>query len=373
MVESTNISCWARPEERRVHATTAAALAVLCVALLGVAALLTPSAAAQTTGQVPVASAPRVSAVDAIVLPVSDMDRSVEFFSKVLTFQTLSDVEVMGGAYERLEGVFGLRMRVVRMKLGDETLELAQYLAPEGRPLPVDSRSNDHWFQHIAIVVTDMDRAYARLREFKVRHTSTGPQRLPDWNAAAGGIKAFYFKDPDGHALEVIWFPEGKGDPKWRDPRRGDNLFLGIDHTAIVVSDTEASLRLYRDVLGMRVAGAAENYGTEQEHLNSVSGARLRITGLRAGAGPGVEFLEYLAPTDGRPTPVDVRSNDMMGWQVRFTSPDARAAEAGLRAARTRMVSPGLIQTSDASLGFVAGMVVRDPDGHAIEIVQESR
>lgn len=100
---------------------------------------------------------------------------------------------------------------------------------------------------------------------------SEGPQRLPDWNPAAGGIRAFYFRDPDRHPLEVLQFPAGKGDPKWA---RRDRLFLGIDHTAIVVSDTEASLRFYRDALGLRVAGAAENWGPEQERLNHVSGAQ---------------------------------------------------------------------------------------------------
>ena len=123
---------------------------------------------------------------------------------------------------------------------------------------------------------------------------------MPDWNKNAGGIEAFYFKDPDGHVLEVLAFPPGKGDPRWQEKGR---LFLGIDHTAIVVGDTEASLRFYRDTLGMRVAGGAENYGTEQEHLNNVFGARLRITALRAEKGPGIEFLEYLAPSDGRPRP----------------------------------------------------------------------
>ena len=41
---------------------------------------------------------------------------------------------------------------------------------------------------------------------------------------------------------------------------------------------------------GMRVAGESENYGDEQEHLNNVFGARLRITGLRALRGPGSSF-----------------------------------------------------------------------------------
>src|SRR5438132_13918680 len=137
-------------------------------------------------------------------------------------------------------GVFGLRVRAVRLRLGEEQIELLQFLAPGGRPIPVDSRSNDRWFQHVAIIVSDMAAAYARLRSFNVQHAPSGPQRLPDWNPNAGAIEAFYFRDPDGHNLEVLAFPAGKGPAKWHNP--GGRLFLGIDHTAIVVSDTERSL-----------------------------------------------------------------------------------------------------------------------------------
>ncbi|CAN1210155.1 hypothetical protein TUMEXPCC7403_08165 [Tumidithrix helvetica PCC 7403] len=84
---------------------------------------------------------------------------------------------------------------------------------------------------------------------------------------------------------------------------RGDRIFLGIDHTAIAVGNTETSLKFYRDLLGMRLAGTSENFGTEQEHLNNVFGAKLHISGLRATTGLGVEFLEYLAPSDGKPFP----------------------------------------------------------------------
>src|SRR6058998_3146524 len=192
---------------------------------------------------------PLVQGVDAIGITVTDMDRAVDFYSKVLTFQKVSDTEVAGENYEHLEGVFGLRMRVVRMRLGDEFIELTEYLVPKGRPIPVDSRSNDRWFQHIAIIVSDMDKAYESLRQRRVEHASPAPQRLPDWNVNAGGIRAFYFKDPDGHPLEILWFPGGKGDPKWHRP--SDRLFLGIDHTAIIVSDTAQSLRCYRDTLGL--------------------------------------------------------------------------------------------------------------------------
>ncbi|HET9445541.1 MAG TPA: VOC family protein, partial [Steroidobacteraceae bacterium] len=261
-------------------------------------------------GAVARADAPQtqtVSTVDSIGITVNDIDRAVDFYSRVLSFTKLAEREVAGEQYERLYGVFGMRLAIVTMQLGDERIELMQFLAPRGRPTPVDSRSNDRWFQHVAIIVSDMDRAYARLRQHKVEHASSGPQLLPAWNPNAGGIAAFYFRDPDGNHLELLQFPPGKGDPKWA--RATDKLFLGIDHTAIVVGDTDTSLKFYRDSLGMHVAGASENYGPEQERLNNVFGARLRITALRARSGPGVELLEYLAPRTGRPMPVDTLAN----------------------------------------------------------------
>lgn len=319
------------------------------------------------TAEPPVSLVVRVGAIG---MTVSDMDRSVEFYSKVLSFEKISDVEVAGENYEHLEGIFGLRMRVVRMQLGTEFIELTEYLAPKGRPFPADTRSNDRWFQHIAIIVSDMDKAYAWLRQNKVEHASTGPQRLPDWNKNAGGIKAFYFRDPDRHYLEILQFPEGKGDPKWH--QANDKLFLGIDHTAIVVSNTDASLKFYKDLLGLSIAGTSENYGTEQQHLNNVSGARLRITSLHAsGGGPGIEFLEYLTPRDGRSFPVDEHANDLSHWQTTLTISAANPLSQALPAEGSRFVSMGVVTFSDQRLGFAQGLLVRDPDGHVMELIQK--
>lgn len=298
-------------------------------------------------------------AVDSVGIPVSDMERSRAFYRDVLGFRQVADREVFGEPYEKLFGVFGVRLRAVRMQLGEEFIELMQFQTPRGRPLPVDSRSNDRWFQHVAIIVSDMDKAYAILRSHFVAYASTAPQRLPDWNPNAGGIEAFYFRDPDQNHLEILAFPPGKGQAKWQ---RKDAVFLGIDHTAIVVADTERSLAFYRDRLGLAVAGASENHGTEQEHLNNVRGARLRITALRGAGGPGIEFLQYLAPTDGRDIPADSRATDGWYWQINLTGTDgARRADA----LDARRVSEGLAEFPSRELGAAAGLVVRDPDGHA--------
>jgi catechol 2,3-dioxygenase-like lactoylglutathione lyase family enzyme len=346
--------------KNRTPAIVTATLPLLIVLALGVAG------AADTT-------AARGRAVEAIGITVSDLDRALDFYTRVLTFELESLVEVASEEHERLLGVFPLRARIARLRLGDERIELYDFLAPEGRPYPPDSRSNDAWFQHVAIITGDMARAYAWLRQHGVAHVSSGPQLLPDWNPNAGGIRAFYFRDPDGHPLEILEFPAGKGQEKWHRPSVG--LFLGIDHTAIAVADTERSLAFYRDVLGFAVAGASENWGPEQERLNAVFGARLRITALALPDGPGVELLEYLAPGDGRALPPDAAVNDLLHYQtVVSASPgaDLDRLAAGVRAQGLPWVSPGPVtMPANDDLPFERAILVRDPDGHALQLIEE--
>jgi len=302
-----------------------------------------------------------VREVGAIGLTVGDLDRELIFYTNTLLFELVSVSEVSGKAQDALLGLSGVKLRMATLKIGDERITLTKHLVNKGRPIPADSLSFDHWFQHIAIVVSDMDKAYARLRSHKVKHVSTEPQTLPEWNKGAAGIKAFYFRDPEDHVLEIILFPPGKGDPKWQ--RQGTNIFLGIDHTAIVVSGTDKSLAFYRDLLGLRVVGESENYGLEQEHLNQVFGARLHITGLRAEHGPGIEFLEYIAPPGGRDLPADAKSDDLVFWNTHLVADDVAELSAKLHDGGAVFVS---------SPGSVRSQIVRDPDGHAMQLDEPS-
>ncbi len=302
--------------------------------------------------------------VEAVGFTVSDMDKAVDFYSKVLSFKKISDTEVYGTKYEKLENVFGLRMRVVRMQLGDEIIELTDYLTSGGKSIPEDARSNDLTFQHIAIVVSDMDKAYQQLRRFNVEHVSTGPQTIPVSNKAAAGVKAFYFHDPDNHNLELIYFPAGKGNPKWQ--QANGKLFLGIDHTAIGISSTEKSLKFYRDVLGLALKGESFNFGTEQEHLNNVEGASLHISGLRASDGPGVEFLEYLKPGPGAIYATDTRSDDIINWQTTITVSHLDLLFNTLKEKGYEFVSKEIVALENGSEATERALIIRDPDGHQV-------
>ena len=309
-----------------------------------------------------------VQSIAAVGFTVSDMDRAVAFYREVLTFEPVTDVEVDGPEYDHLWGIFGVRARIVRMRLGGQLLELTEFLSPPDlRPIPAPSYSHDLWFQHVAIVVRDMDEAWARLRKHHVRQISPRPQTIPVSNAAAAGIRAIKFRDPDGHNLELLWFPEGKGNPIWKKP--GRDLFLGIDHTAMTVRSTENSIRFYHDLLGLTVGGRTRNMGSEQEHLDSLPGARARVTGLIPKVSPpAAEFLEYERPVAGRPMPSDSHPTDLWHWQTTLIVPDVDAAAASLQGMAS-FVSTGVVRLPDGSSGFAKRLLIRDPDGHALQLV----
>jgi catechol 2,3-dioxygenase-like lactoylglutathione lyase family enzyme len=308
----------------------------------------------------------QVKSIQSIGFTVTDIDRSVDFYTKALGFSLISDTIVNGKAVANLVEIPS-RIRIVTLKLGDEQIRLRQYLDLQGKPIPLDSQSNDLWFQHLAIVVSDMDRAYAHLQAFPIEAISTAPQTIPPGNKEASYIQAFKFRDPDRHPLELIWFPQGKGQKKWH--QKSDRLFLGIDHTAIAIANTEQSLQFYRDRLGMQVDGGSFNWRETQARMDDLPNAKVRITALRlAHGGVGIELLDYLQPADGRPMPADLKSFDLAYVQVELIVSDINQAVRQLQQHKLQ-VSPVQLD----NLGTQQGYLVKDPTGHSILLVAESK
>ncbi len=301
-------------------------------------------------------------------LTVSNLDAAVSFYEQALGFSKVGERVVTDRNYDYLTGVFGTRVRSATLQLGDERIELEQYLTPAGQPIPVDSRSNDLWFQHFAVVVSNMERAYDHVRQFAVQSISSAPQTIPESNKGAAGIKAYKFKDPDGHPLELLWFPSDKGRPKWQQP--GGRLFLGIDHSAIGISSTERSTAFYRDLIGLAVAGGGVNTGMTQEQLDNAFGAVVRITGLRPerDASPGLEFLQYVTPSGGRPSPLNLRPNDLVLTRTVIEVDDLDRLTMRLQGSGVTFISPAAIAVAGAP--WSKGLMVKDPDGHAVLLVE---
>ena len=251
---------------------------------------------------------------------VADLDRAVSFYCDGLGFR-LASRGPGDPTVSALLGLPGVAVEEAVLRLGDEEVALVRF-DPPGVPYPPDSRSDDGWFQHLAIVVDDMAAAWQKLAACSPGSISTnGPERLPPRN---GGVIAVKFRDPDGHPLELIQFPPGGGRPAWQRKAGAAPGPLGIDHSAMAVASTARSLRFYRR-LGFRVAARSWNNSPAQSRLDGLRGARVRVTGLRfpSPVGPGLELLRYTPP--GRPAPTLAANALLTDWVTLSAGP------AGLR------------------------------------------
>jgi catechol 2,3-dioxygenase-like lactoylglutathione lyase family enzyme len=313
----------------------------------------------------------------------ADAASAAGFFCEALGFRRLGEpLEIQGGPYADLVGLSGATMRLLRLGIGGETLELTEVLDPgpggrPGRPIPADSRSNDRWFQHICLVVPAIEPVLERLRPLIGDGTlpspiSSAPQRLPDWNAAAAGIVAYKLRDPEGHPLELLQFPPDKGEARWH-ATGADALVLGIDHSAIGIADSGMSRRFYSEALGLRLAGDGVNSGVEQDHLDGLEGTRVRISSLRCPSGAGVEGLDYREPGGGRPMPRDLGPQDAAHWQLRLRLATLEGVAERVRDCGGRLISPGIMELAEQAplIGARRALQVADPDGHRLQLLAD--
>jgi catechol 2,3-dioxygenase-like lactoylglutathione lyase family enzyme len=265
--------------------------------------------------------------------------------------------------FAELVGVPGAVIRRTHMRLGDQEVALTAF-DPPGRPYPPGSTSSDLWFQHLAIVVADIDAAHARVREAEriMPITEGGPVRLP---CAAGGVRAFKFRDWDGHPLELLEFHPESTPAAWRQQDRS-RVVLGIDHTAIAVADTTRSIGFFRSSFGLTPATQTENIGTEQSRLDAIAGAHAIVSNLNpAEETPHLELLGY---ETGRRRPITTAdSNDIAATYVVLQTPDLARTARVLAANSARFISPGICTVDDSK----PAIMVLDPDGHRF-IVEDS-
>jgi catechol 2,3-dioxygenase-like lactoylglutathione lyase family enzyme len=274
-------------------------------------------------------------------LATANANRLAQFYEDAFGCRRTAAEHVSGPGFEAAVDVQG-GAECIALALGRETIELTQFDNP-GRPYPTNSSASDLIFQHFAIVVSDMTKAFQQLCAVEgwVSITQGGPQQLPE---SSGGVTAFKFRDPEGHPLEFLAFPAENTPPKWRMERDSD-ICLGIDHSAIVIADGAVSRAYYED-LGFKVSGHSLNRGIEQEKLDDIPGAHVEVTALSpTDDGPHVEFLWYRSFARGART--IQRSNDVAATRLIIELPKAWST-SGLHG-------------------------IADPDGHRLTIVPAAR
>jgi len=266
-------------------------------------------------------------------LTSADAARLTEFYVTAFGARFVSMQHLTETRFEWV-GVRGGALRHT-LALGGEMVQILQFDTP-GRPYPDPLLPEDTSFQHFAVVVKDMDLALSRLQRARGWRPISigGPQHLPQ---RSGGVTAFKFRDPDGHPLELLAFPENTAPPRWQQIS-GDGIFLGIDHSAICVRDTAISIDFYQ-TLGFACTHRTFNHGAAQANLDGIQNPQVEVTAMSLDVStPHLELLCYLS--------------DVHPPRHRWSSND-------LAATRIMMATSG----EAYDLGAAQRLVI-DPDGH---------
>ncbi|GJE47152.1 hypothetical protein GOFOIKOB_0172 [Methylobacterium tardum] len=284
---------------------------------------------------------------------VLDLSVTEAFYRDGLGFARIAPPEPVPVAQAEAMGLADRRATQLRMRLGGQTV-IFLAVDPPGAPYPADPAATDPFFQHLAIPVRDMEAAVAQLARLAPTPISRGgPQQLP---ASTGGVTAYKFRDPDGHPLELIAFPGGPPAARWRD---APGLFLGIDHSAITVTDLDATLAFLTGPLGLTVAERGLNQGPEQARLDGVEDPQVDVIALEPPVpAPHVELLHYRVPTTDRRQRVG--PGDRAATRYIFSATDPEGLSR-------RLCASGLAPqaSADGATVYCAG-----PDGHGFLFVR---
>jgi len=263
---------------------------------------------------------------------VSDLARLTAFYCDALGF-------------EPVRRSFGTAQR---LRLGGQEIELTLTDAV-GRPSGTGAAP---WFQHIAVVTTDIDAAVAQvLRHGADPISRGGAQHLPP---EAGSVAAFKFRDPDGHPLELIQFPPGS---PW-DADTG--LTLGYDHSALSVVDTERSIAFYTELLGFRMTARQVNHGPAQDRLDGMDAVHVDVVSLTP-AGQGTPHVELLGYRGAQAATASWSASDIVADCLVLQVTDTMATAAVLSAAGHSPFARG-----------ADSLLVRDPSGHVLMCVGQA-
>lgn len=138
-----------------------------------------------------------------VSLFVSDIDRSLDFYTRVLGFPLISRSDDWGGKFldDVCGGIPDLRINIALVDAAGQIVELIQVLSPEG--LSNDARIGGKGIARIGFEVDDIERTVDELASRGVQFMSgiVTVTVKPEQHYSDG--KAIKFQDPDGIILEL--------------------------------------------------------------------------------------------------------------------------------------------------------------------------
>jgi glyoxylase I family protein len=133
---------------------------------------------------------------------VSDWKRSLHFYSELLGFRYVSELELEGEPSATLLQLEDVAFRAIYLEREGLRIELLHYDRPAGRAGPTPRPMNQPGFTHLSLRVDDLDALLSQLAAAGVEileHTRIDIPRAK--------THAVFVADPDGTLIELVQQP----------------------------------------------------------------------------------------------------------------------------------------------------------------------
>jgi glyoxylase I family protein len=139
----------------------------------------------------------RILQLEHVALSVRNLDRSLAFYRDLLGFAVRRIIEPREAPMlGEIVAMPGARARIAHLMMGDNMLELFEYVDPRGKPPVADPRQADIGLIHLGFRSLDARRDYERLAAQGVSFLSAPVEFRP-------GVWVVYFRGPDGEVCEL--------------------------------------------------------------------------------------------------------------------------------------------------------------------------
>ena len=296
---------------------------------------------------------------------VGNLDASIAFYVGLLGLK--SDTPTVASAKDtppppilRLEGTPGGRMRWNHVPYPGSGWRSEFLEFTEIERSAAQLRIQDPGTATLVLRVRDIDTLVAKLKQAgtPVLTKGGGPIAM---QSATGGYRAIIVRDPDGHFVELRQPGAVPADAPPGDIIGG--------HVRIAVADTDATMRLYRDVLGFQPRLGMFTGDKAFGQLTGVDGAQYRVATAPVPGRPELtlEFIEF-RNVDRKP--LRSRIQDPGSTRLSFNVRDLDAAVAKFTSHGGAVVTTG---GKPISLGQGAPyIVVRDLNNFYIILRQQA-
>ena len=134
-------------------------------------------------------------------LTVSNLERSVDFYVRILGCKLIMSQEKTGGYLAAIVGYPNASLKMAHLSdpAGHHVIELFEYMVPEMVKTELEPRRIGN--AHLCFLVSDLNAIYNAIKNEGITFIS-GPVDV-DSGVNAGGV-GLYLRDPDGITMELF-------------------------------------------------------------------------------------------------------------------------------------------------------------------------